>query len=295
MYKRAYSGEILCAECFSNSIIEKVSRTISKYKMIKYGDTIAIGVSGGKDSLSLLHILSKLAKKHNNKLISITIDEGISNYREESLSIAKEFSAKLNVKHYVFSYKELFNHTMDEFLHIRDKNKIKLSSCSICGTFRRRALDIAAMKLGANVLATAHNLDDFIQTFLINLFAGDVYRIAYMNPEPVEYANGLRKVKPLISIYENEIAFYALINDIPFQTKECPHKTESIRNEVREFLNKLEREHAGIKYNIFNSMLKIVTNSVSYNKRKKCKICNMESSMDVCSVCKMKGVLLANM
>jgi uncharacterized protein (TIGR00269 family) len=292
IYKREYSGEYLCKECFSNSIVTKVAKTISKYSMIKYGDKVAIGVSGGKDSLTLLYILALLSKKHNNKLIAITVDEGIDNYREESLRIVNDFTSMLNIEHHIFSYKDLFNNTLDELLVIRERKNIKLSSCAICGTLRRRALDIASLTLDANVLATAHNLDDFIQTFFMNIFAGDIDRIRFMHPEPIIYANRLRKIKPLMSVYENEIVLYAIINNIPFQTEECPHRSESIRNNVRRFLNDLEKDHAGIKYNMTQSILKIINNIKSNNKHNLCKICNMDSSMDICSVCKLREAFM---
>ncbi|GIU70801.1 MAG: tRNA lysidine(34) synthetase TilS [Candidatus Nitrosocaldaceae archaeon] len=292
VYKRVYSGEKLCKNCFSRSIRAKVAKTISKYSMIKHNDTVAIGVSGGKDSLALLHILKPLCKEHGNRLIAITIDEGIKDYRDESLSIVKEFTEELGIEHHIFSYKELFGNTLDDLLIIRDDKNLKLSSCSICGTFRRRALDLAALSVKANVLATAHNLDDFIQTFFMNIFAGDIDRIGFMNPEPLTYAKDLRKIKPLMAIYENEIAFYAIINDIPFQEEQCPHMSESIRNSVRSFLNNLEKEHAGIKYNTFRSILKVSNHIKNNNKHNKCKICNMDSSMDICSACKMKQLLM---
>ncbi|MEM4238001.1 MAG: TIGR00269 family protein, partial [Candidatus Nitrosocaldaceae archaeon] len=138
------------------------------------------------------------------------------------------------------------------------------------------------------VLATAHNLDDYVQTFFMNVFAGDIDRIGFMHPKPIRYARGLRKIKPLISIYENEIIFYAMINNIPFQADQCPYMNESIRNDIRRFLNSLEKEHAGIKYNMFNSILKISEMIKGNEKHKKCNICNMDSSMDICSACKMK-------
>jgi uncharacterized protein (TIGR00269 family) len=152
-------------------------------------------------------------------------------------------------------------------------------------------LDIAASNLNTDILATAHNLDDFIQTFFMNIFAGDIDRIRFMNPEPITYAKGLKKIKPLMAIYENEVAFYAIINDIPFQAEQCPHMSESIRNSVRTFLNSLEKEHAGIKHNIFRSILKLAQNINSNSKCNRCKICNMDSSMDVCSACKMRLML----
>ncbi len=259
--------------------------------MIKHNDKVVIGVSGGKDSLALLHILKPLCDEHNNQLVAVTIDEGIDGYRDESLAIVKEFTKQLDVEHHIFAYNDLFDNTLDGFLTIRDGKNIKLSSCSICGTLRRRALDIAATTLEADVLVTAHNLDDFIQTFFMNIFAGDIDRIAFMNPEPISYAKGLRKIKPLMAIYENEVAFYAIINGIPFQEEQCPHMSESIRNSVRNFLNNLEKEHAGIKHNMFRSILKIAQNVKSSNKHNVCKICNMDSSMEICSACKMRLML----
>ncbi|MGH9954133.1 MAG: TIGR00269 family protein, partial [Nitrososphaeraceae archaeon] len=86
IYFRAYSGEYLCKKCFLRSIESKAARTISKYSMIEYGDKVAVGVSGGKDSLSLLYVLKMLFDQHSNngnELVAVTIDEGIKGYRDE--------------------------------------------------------------------------------------------------------------------------------------------------------------------------------------------------------------------
>ena len=87
------------------------------------------------------------------------------------MKIVEKFCARLNVEHKTFSYKELFDMTLEESLELR--NDQKPSSCSICGTFRRRAIDHAAKSINADVIATGHNLDDVIQTFLINILSGD--------------------------------------------------------------------------------------------------------------------------
>ncbi len=293
VYHRRYSGEYLCSRCFTRSIQRKVARTISKYSMIKHGESVAVAVSGGKDSLSLLHILSNSARKHNNRLIAITIDEGIKGYRDEALDICREFTSRLGVEHVVFSYRDLFAKTLDDILASRDGKG--LSACSICGTLRRRAIDIAAEHVGADVIATAHNLDDMLQTFLINILAGDVERIAWIYPEPIEYADGLRKVKPFMEVYEHEVAFYALINDIPFQSEQCPYMNEGIRSYMREFINRLEEEHAGVKNNMLSTILKIskvLKDNLSFS-RGRCSICNRECSnpKGICSVCMMRSVI----
>ncbi|MEM0367348.1 MAG: TIGR00269 family protein [Candidatus Nitrosocaldus sp.] len=288
VYHRRYSGEYLCSRCFTRSVQRKVARTISRYSMIKHGERVAVAVSGGKDSLSLLHILSKSARRHGNELVAVTIDEGIAGYRDESLKIAREFTSMLGVEYITIPYKELFGSTLEEVLRVRDEKALKMSSCSICGTFRRKAMDAAAKMADANVLATAHNLDDMLQTFIINISAGDVERIAWMYPEPVEYANGLRKIKPLLEVYEHEIAFYALINDIPFQSEQCPYMNEGVRSSIREFLNALEQRHAGIKYNMLSSILKVskvLRDNLEF-KRYRCSICSRECSNDgICSSC----------
>ena len=284
-YSRKYSGENFCSECFSNSIFRKSARTISKYKMIKNNELVCVAVSGGKDSLVLLDILNKMSETHNFRIFAITIDEGIPGYRDEALDIVQNFCATLKIKHKVFSYKELFDLTLEESLQLR--NDKKPSSCSICGIFRRRALDHAAKSINADVIATGHNLDDVLQTFLINTLSGDTSKIGWMDPDVS--SNKLRKIKPLSEIYESEIVFYAFTNDLPFQTEPCPHMHEGIRTEIREFLNSLEANHSGIKNNMYNSVLKIsrFTKKANYKEKQNCSVCGNECSGSICSVCKM--------
>jgi cytoplasmic tRNA 2-thiolation protein 1 len=296
LYYRAHSGEYLCKKCFLRSIESKAAKTISKYSMIEYGDKVAVAVSGGKDSLSLLYVLKMLFDQHpnnGNELVAITIDEGIKGYRDESLQIVKDFCAHLCIESKVLSYQSLFGIDMDQAMIQRSSQKI--SSCSMCGTFRRRAIDIAAETVGADIVATAHNMDDQLQTFMINLLAGDVERIGWIYPEPIQYIqNGMKKVKPFVEIYEYEIAFYALQRDIPFQSEECPYMNESIRTDLREFFNRLEMDHPGIKYNAYRSMTKVskvLRGSMSSSETKNCSRCGRVSTGDICSVCKTISIL----
>ena len=304
IYLRQYSGEFLCKKCFIKSIEYKAKKTISKYSMIRHGDTVAVAVSGGKDSLVLLNILKNTLASQDSQLVAITVDEGIRGYRDESLSIVKNFCESIGVENRIMSFSELFGLSMDKAMEVRPSEKI--SSCSMCGTFRRRALDLLAESCGANVVATGHNLDDYVQTFLINLFAGDVERIGWTYPEPVEYGiTELRKIKPLMEIYEREIVLYAIHTNIPFQSEECPYKDESIRSAFRNHLNNLEKIHPGIKYNAYSSISKIAKkiktasslNTLNVNhgvqqEHKRCIICNRDSSNTVCSVCRTLDLLV---
>lgn len=285
VYSRKYSGENLCSDCFSNSILRKTAKTISKYNMIQNNELVCVAVSGGKDSLALLHVLSKMAKNHNFRIHAVTIDEGIPGYREEALDIVKEFCAKLGVEHTIYPYRELFGLTLDDSLKQNENDR--LSSCSICGTFRRRAMDHAAKQIGASVIATGHNLDDVLQTFVINTLSGDTNKIGWMDPDTSD--NSLRKIKPFCEIYESEIVFYAFTNNLPFQTEPCPHTNEGIRTEIREFLNKLENSHSGIKNSMYRSVLKIsqTMKYANYKEKTRCTSCGSECTGKICSVCKM--------
>jgi uncharacterized protein (TIGR00269 family) len=282
-YTRKYSGEKLCSKCFSSSIVRKTAKTISKHNMIQNNELVAVAVSGGKDSLALLDIINQMTKTHNFRIKAITIDEGIPGYRNEALEIVQEYCAKLNVEHKVFSYKELFDLTLEEALDLRESEKT--SSCSICGTLRRRAIDHAAKDIGADVIATGHNLDDTLQTFVINMLSGDTTKIGWMDPD--NSSNTLRKIKPFCEIYESEIVFYAFTNDIPFQTEPCPHMNEGIRTEIREFLNSLEGKHSGIKNNLYQSIIKVSQSVKDGNNKQKtiCIKCGNDCTGKICSVC----------
>ena len=282
-YTRKYSGEKLCSQCFSNSILRKTAKTISKHKMIQNDELVAVAVSGGKDSLALLNIMNKMAKNHNFRIKAITIDEGIPGYRNEALEIVEKCCKDLNVELATYSYKKLFDLTLDEALDLRENEKI--SSCSICGTLRRRAMEHAAKDIGAAVIATGHNLDDTLQTFVINMLSGDTSKVGWMDPDTSP--NSLRKIKPFCEIYESEIVFYAFTNNIPFQTEPCPHMNEGIRTEIREFLNSLESRHSGVKNNLYQSILKVsqIVKDSNQKEKKICQKCGNECTGTMCSVC----------
>ncbi|MFZ0843279.1 MAG: TIGR00269 family protein [Nitrosotalea sp.] len=283
VYSRKYSGENLCSDCFSNSIIHKTTKTISKYNMIKSGDMVGVAVSGGKDSLSLLQVMKKISLNHNFKLKAITVDEGIPGDRDEALKIVEDFCKKLDVEHKVFSYSSLFGTTLEQTLELRENEKV--SSCSICGILRRRAIDYGATDLGVDVIATGHNLDDMLQTFIINIISGDTKKIGWMDPDTSK--NKIRKIKPFCEIYENEIVFYAFTNEVPFQSEECPHMNEGIRTEIRNFLNSLENTRSGIKNNMYQSILKISSTLKDSNNSewRICSKCGNECTAEICSVC----------
>ena len=123
---------------------------------------------------------------------------------------------------------------------------------------------------------------------MINLLSGDVYRIKQSKPysRPKEGFE-FKKIKPLMEIYENEIAFYSFQNKLPFQSIDCPHMNENIRNELREIVNNLEINHPGIKFNLMKS-IEDITENIELDPKKlvTCLICGNSASSNPCSVCK---------
>ncbi|MCW3981971.1 MAG: TIGR00269 family protein [Candidatus Bathyarchaeota archaeon] len=301
VYARSYSGENLCARCFCRSIEKKVRATVAKHNLLRFDDKIAVAVSGGKDSIALLHIISKLEKSFPKaKLTAITVDEGIDRYRDEALSIATRSCQKLKINHVVASFKELFGYELDELVKRLPTLKTKhanLTPCSYCGVLRRRALNLLAMRCGATKLATGHNLDDEAQTVLLNLFHGAPLRITRARPASPESSSGtpfVQRIKPLCEILEKEAALYAYLEGLEFQNKECPYAGEALRNDMRFMLNRLEEKHPGMKYTVYHSGQKLRIpsgESVEWADLKTCKVCGEPAMATLCQPCKMLQML----
>ena len=290
---RPYSGQRLCRNCFTESIEAKTRATIAKYRMFSYNDRVAVAVSGGKDSLSLLAILAKIEEiKPKSALIAVTVDEGIKGYRDEALRIAKKSCEKLKIEHRVISYKELFGLTLDELVE-RKKRKAnsKLTACAYCGVLRRRALNEAALRVGATKIATAHTLDDEVQTVLMNIFRGDLARLAKEKPV-TDYVHPrlVQKVKPFCEIPERESALYAYINNIPFQATPCPYASEALRNDMRNMLNSMELKHPGTKFAVSSSIARLqpaIEKTLAKADFGECAQCGEPASSEICKVCEM--------
>lgn len=290
---RPYSGEKLCRKCFTESIKEKVRATIAQYRMLDFDDRIAIAVSGGKDSVSLLHVLARLERDYpKTSLVAVTVDEGIKGYRDEAMKIAAENCKSLGVVHHVISFKELYGCTLDGIVKSLEKKDDKsLSACAYCGVLRRKALNILARRVKADKLATAHTLDDETQTILLNIFHGDVLRIAREKPVTDEvHPKLVRRIKPFCEIPERETALYAYVRKIRFQSKPCPYASDALRNDARVMLNRIEEKHAGMKFTIFKSIERIRPAIEELAKKEElveCVECKEPSAERICRTCQM--------
>jgi uncharacterized protein (TIGR00269 family) len=262
--------------------------------MLEYNDHIAIAVSGGKDSLTLLHLLVKLEQRFpKSRLTAISVDEGIDGYRDEALELARLACGKLGVAHIVVSYRELFGTTTDEIAQL----KLGQTPCSYCGVFRRKAINKAATMVGATKIATAHNLDDEVQTVLLNMMHGDPLRIVRSGPvlrDP--RGRFMPRIKPLCEIPEKEIVLYAYLNEIAFQSISCPHGREALRNDIRSFLNQMEVKHPGSKFTFLRSAERLRTlldSQVTMSDLQECVKCGDPTPHELCEACVMLEAIAA--
>jgi len=286
VFFRAYEGRHYCKECFCTSIEKKVKRTIREGMMIRPEDRIGVGLSGGKDSCTVLSIVSAIAKPMNVDVVAISIDEGISGYRPESLQKARKVCKKLGVTHKIYSYKKVFGASLDEKLQQAGREH----SCSYCGTARRYLLNKAARELGVNKLCTGHNLDDEAQSALMNLMRGDLVRASRADTAEAADDAFVVRIKPLKDIPEREIALYALLKGLDVDFNECPYAA-GLRFEVRDFLNASEQKHPGMKFSLVESFQRLgpaLKTTVSGGPGlKKCQTCGEPTSETICKTCQL--------
>jgi tRNA(Ile)-lysidine synthase TilS/MesJ len=240
----AYSGLHLCEEHFCRSVDSRVRKRIREDALLSAEatpdepETWLIGLSGGKDSVVLTHILDDIfAKDPRVELVALTIHEGIEGYRDASLDACLELTDDLSIEHEVVSYADEYGLQMDD---VAEDDPLDMAPCAYCGVFRRDALSQYAEEYGADKLLTGHNLDDEAQTAMMNLLSGDVQQVAKhfdaslggFDEREIDDDPFVPRAKPLRDIPEKEVALYAHLTDLPTHMAECSHASEAYRGEI---------------------------------------------------------------
>lgn len=277
----------LCKGCFVKYFEKKVFSTIRQYKLIDKKDTVAVGVSGGKDSMTLLFILNKIMSPRKGKFFGLLIDEGIENYRDVTKESAVKFCKDNGITLKIASYKKEFGKSLTEMLKTK-----KINACALCGVLRRYMLNKYARKYKATKLATGHNLDDEAQSILMNLFKGNMSLSAKLGPKTgvLIHKQFVPRIKPLYFLTEKETATYCKLRNLPVTFIECPNHKGSFRDNVTESLNNLEAKMSGTKQSIVNSLLEMLPELKKRYKELKigtCKKCKEPSAKEYCKVCQM--------
>jgi len=244
-------GNRLCQEHFISYFEAKVQETLLSAGMIAKKERIAVAVSGGKDSAALLFCLHRILSGQEVELVAITVDEGIAGYRDDTIQAAQTIARQLGVEQHMVSFRKEYGQSLDRMVVGK-----RVAPCTYCGVFRKHALNRAARNLGADKIATGHNLDDEAQTVMMNYLKGDLERLMRLRPRRAQ--KGLvPRIKPLRMIPEKEIALYCMVNGIFFQSRECPYASLSLRAEVRDMMNVLESQSPGTKLSLVGGFEKL--------------------------------------
>ncbi len=295
--QKKVNGEFHCPDCFTDLIENTIYQTVVHYKMIKPADRIIVGLSGGKDSISLLYNIGKIKEKIRNiePIIALTIDEGIKDYRKNSIEDAKQYCQRYNIEHKIISFKERVGKNLDEILLLKKGTAAERYTCNYCATIRRRLLNEEAKNLGGTVLALGHNLTDITETFLMNVLHKRHQLIAnqyLFKAETMEAKKHfIKKVMPLIKIPEEEIFLYANLKHLKYYPSHCPYREDDpiLRKRVLDFILKIKTILPEVEYNLFDSFQRIsekLYKSVPFEKFQECKICGYPSGKtQICTYC----------
>lgn len=272
---------------FNKKIFTRINNLIKKYNLINEGDVIALALSGGKDSVLTLHALKNYQDIVDFDLTAISVDEGIENYRNHGIEAAITQAKQLGVDLVQKSFKDVEGFNLDD-IYANFK-----SACIPCGVFRRNILNKTAYELGADKIATGHNLDDEIQSFLMSFARGDTIKFSKFGPElEVIHPKLIPRIKPLWNTSEKEVGLWAVLNDIEIHLEECPYSKLSLRAKIKGFLNEAEDKNPKVKQNIMKSFQKILTFENDINTHlNECKICGEPTSAEICKACEIKKEL----
>ena len=217
---------------------------VDKYNMIEAGDKIAVGVSGGKDSLALLYALAKLRDFYPKpfSLVAITLDYQFNGIAEDYTAI-EALCKKLQVEYIV---------RRTNLWEVIFKTRKEKNPCSLCAKMRRGLLHDTAVANGCNKVALGHHLDDAAETFLMNLLNGG--KIGCFSPVSYLSNKKLYLVRPLIFAYEKDVAAAARRANLPVVKSRCPMDKVSNRQNMKELLKALEKDNPAVRKKIVGAL-----------------------------------------
>lgn len=223
-------------------LLSLTRKAIDDYKMIEENDTIAVGISGGKDSLALLYALSELRRfypvKYNLK--AITIDLGFEGF---DLTAIQEFCKKLDVEYTIVKTQ------IGEIIFDIRKEE---NPCSLCSKMRKGAFNEKAIELGCNKAAYAHHKDDVIETLMLSL----VYEGRFYTFSPVTYLDrmNITLIRPMIYVDERDVKGFTNLYKLPVTKNPCGADGFTKREYAKELIAQIDKEAPGIRQRLFHSI-----------------------------------------
>ena len=235
-------------------VLSEVRKAVDDYHMIAEGDKIAVGISGGKDSLTLLYALSSLRRfyPHPFDLVAVTVDLGLANL---DLTEIKKLCEKLEVPYTVVK---------TQIGQIVFEQRQENNPCALCAKMRKGALNEAMKQLGCNKIAYAHHMDDVVETMMLSL----LYEGRFHTFSPVTYLDdtGLTVIRPLIYMKEADVIGFVRKYEVPVVKSPCPADGHTKREYVKQLLKQLNTENPGVKQRMFTAIQNGCDNLNEWNK-----------------------------
>lgn len=223
-------------------VLSQVRKAVDDYHMISEGDKIAVGISGGKDSLCLLYALLSLQRFYPNKfeLMAITVDLGFDNLNLDKI---KELCSSLDIKYKVVK---------TEIAKIIFEDRKESNPCSLCAKMRKGALNEAIKELGCNKVAYAHHKDDIIETMLLSL----IFEGRFHTFSPVTYLDrmDITVIRPLMYMNEADVIGFIRKYQVPIVKSPCPADGHTKREYTGQLLKQINRENPGARERLFTAI-----------------------------------------
>ena len=223
-------------------LLSFVRRAVDDYNMIEDGDKIAVGVSGGKDSLTLLEVLAEMRRFYPPKyeVYAVTVDMGFDG---ADFSEIEEFCRRINVE-----YKVVKTEIAKIIFDIRKES----NPCSLCSKMRRGSLHAAAQELGCNKVALGHHYDDAVETFMMNMFFEG--RLGCFSPVTYLSNRQITLIRPMIYAQEKDVMYFTRKRTLPIIISPCPEDHATEREKMKNLLLELEKNNKGLRHRIFTAM-----------------------------------------
>lgn len=223
-------------------VLSLTRKAIDDYHMIDPGDKIAVGISGGKDSLTLLYALQGLRRFYpaSFELCAVTVDLGFGNL---NLSQIEELCRTLDVEYHIIK---------TDIAKIIFEDRQESNPCSLCAKMRKGALNDAMKATGCNKVAYAHHKDDVVETMMMSL----IYEGRFHTFRPVTYLDRtqITVIRPLIYMNEADVIGFVKKNNVPVVKSPCPADGYTKREYVKELVREINREAPGVKERMFTAI-----------------------------------------
>jgi uncharacterized protein (TIGR00269 family) len=264
----------------------KVKQTLKKVKLSK-NKRILVALSGGKDSTAVAYILHKLGYK----LIGFHIDLGLGKYSEKCLDKIRLLCGDLKIELHIYNVKKEMGSSMCYLRSAIQAKKKGLKNCAICGVLKKWILNREARKFKPDYIATGHNLDDEVQTFLLNILKGSpkLSSNSGVVTRNLSDKKFIPRLKPLFYVAEDDVRSYVKFMKLPYHPESCPCALDSYRIQLRKFLEKTPTKEKENIIKNFDSMFprleKLKDSELNF-----CSKCGEPSRRKICKKCDLLNI-----